>query len=142
MLKTHNLINLGFPLYLILFEILLRTFSSVDASSFIGPGLATSGLGLLIGVLKPKTIKLAPELEEALKKAKKSVVLRPKGDETIVVIGWVATLLELLVWYWCCAITIKNGNATNAENVQTMLIGGSNYILGVILVAFKEREYE
>jgi hypothetical protein len=60
MAKTFNYINIGFPIYLVLFEVLLRTLSSVNTSIFIGPTLAASGIGLLLNTLKPKKIEIDP----------------------------------------------------------------------------------
>lgn len=140
MLKSYNLLNIGFPIYLVLFEVLLRTFSSVDTSSFIGPTLAASGLGLIIGVLKPKTIKLDQTTQHSLKEMGLSAIVRDSKDEKIVFLGWVAILVELLTWYWSCAVAIKTGDKEQAKSIQPLIIGVVNYIIGVILLSFKEAE--
>ena len=138
--KTHNLINLGFPIYLILFELLLRSLSSVDTSSFIGPTLAASGLGLLIGTIKPKKVFLDKELEDKLKAAGISTVARNSKDDKLIQIAWVLILIEILTWYWCCAMTIKTAETKEIKNNLPLIIGIGNYILGIIIASFKENE--
>ncbi len=44
----YRLLTIGFPFYLIIFEKVFRDYSNIDSSSFVGPAIAASGLGLLI----------------------------------------------------------------------------------------------
>lgn len=138
MFKTYNLLNIGFPVYLVVFEIILRSLSSVNTSSFIGPALAASGLGLLIGVIKPKKVALDPNTEKALKEQGITFVARDQRDEKIVVLGWVAILLELMSWYWSCAMSIKYGDSEGPKSFLPLYIGIGNYILGILLSSLKE----
>jgi hypothetical protein len=138
MFRIHNLINLGFPLYLMLFEVLLRSLSSVDTSTFIPPTLAASGLGLLIGTIKPKSVKLDNDLEEKMKEKGISMVARSTKDDKLIQIAWLFILLEILTWYWCCAMTLKGeGNGLSKSNLP-LIVGIGNYVVGIIISSFKE----
>jgi hypothetical protein len=137
MFKTHNILNFGFPVYLIVFEILLRSISSVDTSGFIGPTLAASGLGLLIGTIRPKSLILDPETQQLIQQQGGSIVVRNSKDEKVIILGWIAILLELLAWYWSCAITIKN-ETIHVQSLLPLYVGIGNYIAGIILSSVKE----
>lgn len=140
MFRIHNLINLGFPLYLMFFEVLLRSLSGVDTSLFIPPTLAASGLGLLIGVIKPKTVTLDSELENKLRDSGISVVARNVKDDKLIQIAWLCILVEILTWYWCCSITIKIEHGGLPKSNAPLLIGIANYLGGIIISSFKENE--
>jgi hypothetical protein len=140
-LKMHSILNIGFPLYLVGFEILFRSFSNVDTSGFIGPTLAASGLGLLIGVLKPKTIEiqLDDETVKKLKAKNQTAIVRDPNDEKLVTIAWIAILIELLIWYWSCAEIMKPiPDGETASNYIPLSLGIGNYVVGIIISSFKE----
>ena len=140
-IKMHSILNIGFPLYLVGFEILFRSFSNVDTSGFIGPTLAASGLGLLIGVLKPKTIEtqLDATVIAALKAKNQTAIVRDPNDEILVTIAWIAILIELLIWYWCCAEIMKPlSDGETASSFFPLSLGIGNYVVGIIISSFKE----
>jgi uncharacterized membrane protein HdeD (DUF308 family) len=137
MFKTHNLLNIGFPIYLTLFEWLLRTLSSVDTSSFIGPTLATSGIGLLVSSLKPKKIELDPVTVQTLQNQGITAIVRDKKDERLITICLAALFMELLGWYWSCSLTIKTGDNPQYFNYLPLIIGIFNFLIGIILSTLK-----
>jgi hypothetical protein len=129
LLDIYNILNAGFPIYMIVFEMLLRSFSSVDTSSFIGPTLAAGGLGLILGILQPKAVR-EHYANDKSEQPMQHVPRNPR-DEKLIVLAWMSILVELLIWYWVCASSIKNGNQFYFPG---MLGGASNYVLSLILL--------
>ena len=140
MFKTHNIITIGFPLYLIIFEFVLRSILDVDTQHFIPPTLAASGLVLLIGALKPKEINLAEVGIEMKETDKIKTVVRNVRDEKIIQITWALILAELLTWYYCCALVIKLEKNNNLHVISPSVIGYLNYLVAVIIVSIKEAQ--
>jgi uncharacterized membrane protein HdeD (DUF308 family) len=145
MFRTFTLINIGFPVYLVIFEIIFRTVSGVDTSSFVGPTLASSGMGLIINALKPRAIKLTAEIEEFIKKSGQTYTIRDPKDDKLVIIAWIAILIEIIFWYYSCALSIKNDLAVSAQptivvknNFIPMILGVVNYVIGTIIISNKE----
>lgn len=136
----NNILTIGFPIYLIFFELLLRTIASVDASAFIGPTLAAAGLSVLISLAESTKgnsgIELSYELKEQLKSANVEVV--KKSHKLYEKLIWGCILLGLLVWYWSCNVAITNPNSKTWIVPNHFLIGGINYIISVVLISRKK----
>ena len=143
MFRTFTLINIGFPVYLVTFEIIFRTVSGVDTSSFVGPTLASSGMGLIINALKPRVIKLSTEIENFIKDSGQTYTIRDPKDDMLVTIAWLAILVEIVFWYYSCATAIKNDLTVAAQpatksNMIPMILGVANYVIGTIIISKKE----
>ena len=132
------------PIYLIVFELLLREFSKVDISSFLGPTLAASGLGFMIEVLKPKKVEIPENLKATLEKLP-DVTYRNKSDERLVFASYGFVLICVLIWFYTCAISIKDvstganiASETNSIFLSlAFLLGCVNYLIGVIFSSLK-----
>lgn len=133
MFNPYNILNVGFPIYLICFEISLRFVSNVDTSSFVVPTLAASGLGLLIGTVRPKEVSNDAHIEQSLNNGTRPLVVREKRDEAMVLLGWISILIELLGWYFCCALSIKSGGKMFGYNTIPLYTGIGSYAVAVFL---------
>lgn len=145
-LSIHKWISIGFPIYLIVFEILLREFSKVDISSFLGPTLAASGLGFMIEVLKPKKIELTDDLKSSLANLPDNLTFRSKKDEKLVFASYGFVLICVLIWFYSCALSIKVPTSeeeiiTQTESISfvsfAFILGCINYVIGVIFSSLK-----
>ena len=132
----YNLIIFGFPLYLILFEMLFRTFSQIDTSSFIGPTIGAAGLSLMIPLVRPKSVELNAEEMELVKNNNLSIKFI--ADERLINVIWVMILVGILVWYWSCAISFLEPKESLWIFPKHFVIGMVNYVFGVILATYKE----
>ena len=132
----YNILVLGFPFYLIFFEILFRTFSQVDTSAFIGPTIGASGLSLLIPLVKPKEIEASLEDIESAKE--KGLSVKYERDDKLITIVWTSILFGILLWYWSCATSIESPKEMVWLFPKHFIIGTSNYVIGVALTIWKE----
>jgi len=146
-MSIHKWISIGFPIYLIFFELLLREFSEVDISSFLGPTLAASGLGFMIEVLKPKKVEIPEEFKEILDGLPDNISIRNKDDEKLIFASYGFVLICVLIWFYSCALSIKPPPIENVEiakqakNISfisfAFLLGCFNYVIGVIFSTLK-----
>ncbi len=146
-LSIHKWISIGFPIYLIIFELLLREFSEVDISSFLGPTLAASGLGFMIEVLKPKKVEIPEDFKEKLAGLPDNISIRNKDDEKLIFASYGFVLICVLIWFCTCALSIKSPSpediegAKQARNISfisfAFLLGCLNYVIGVVFSTLK-----
>jgi len=136
----YKWINIGFPIYLVLFEIIVRSFISTDLSSFVGPALASAGMGILIGLLKPTKIDIDDKLKEEIKKKGMTLALRNTKDENTINLAWAFILVELLAWYYVCNLSMSNKDFSVFGLVpMTILIGCVCYFVSIGLSNYKEK---
>lgn len=132
----YNFLIFGFPIYLILFEILFRTFSHVDTSTFIGPTIGASGLSLLIPLVKPKIVKISDD--ELIFIKKNNLTLKYENDDKLIFVVWVSILIEIIVWYWSCSTSINTPKELYSIFPKHLCIGVINYMIGVLLTIIKD----
>lgn len=122
----------GFPLTLLAFEWGLRVILSVDSTGFTGPTLAAAGLSFLMPLTKPKKKNLSAHHGY-------NVVVMSKADSILTPFLWICVFAFLFSWAWACYVSIKlPGNKTLGFDSH-LVIGGSVYILSLILTAIKEK---
>ncbi len=135
----YNFVIVVFPVYLIFFEILFRTFSNIDTSAFLGPTISAGGLSLLISLVKPKTVNLDTDNNELLRLIEQhNLTIKNDRDEKLIVVIWVMILIGILVWYWSCATSLLTPTAKIWVFPKHFLIGLINYLLGVVFTTLKE----
>jgi hypothetical protein len=103
-MSPYRILSIGFPIYLLLFEAVVRLLFKVDISSFIGPSLAAGGLGLLIEGTKPKKIADATIVGITLPQ---NFVVRNIKDERLVLVAWGLILVCIVAWLYSCVSSIK-----------------------------------
>jgi len=142
-LSVHKWISIFFPIYLIAFEALVRQFSKVDISSFLGPTLAASGLGFLIESIKPKKVVVPEEIKEKLVGLPDNFTIRYKGDEKLIHFSYASLLICIMIWFYTCTLSIKplTEESVNVYGLSlasmAFILGCSNYIIGIIFSTLK-----
>lgn len=136
----NRIFTIGFPLYLILFELLLRSFSGTDTSSFIGPTIAAAGLSILISLTEIKEYKNEDKLKQTVKDEIKKYGLSLINKKELIFerVLWFLVLVGLIVWYSSCSIAIKYPNLKIIGMPSHLVVGSINYLLGVSLLMFKK----
>lgn len=141
----YKILNYGFPVYLMLFEMSIRSLLVKDenAPSIIGPSLATSGLGLIISALDD-----SKNFESGLVRAAKQAVQNsgqgdevPVTDKTNTTIRGIAIACLLLgIWGWCtvCVKTLAPGQ-NDVFLVNPTVLGCLMYLVGIVVLTLKER---
>jgi len=132
----YNLIIFGFPVYLIIFEILFRTVSNLNTSTFIGPTLAATGLSFLLPLIRPKRVDLSFDDEEEFKK--KGLIIKNAYDEKLIPVVYAFILVGILIWYWSCATSFLHPKDTLWFFPKHLIIGLINYFLGILFTTIKE----
>ena len=132
----YNFIIFGFPLYLIIFEMLLRAFSQIDTSSFIGPTIGAAGLSLMIPLVRPKSVELSEEEQQMVNNHNLSIKF--VDDERLINIIWVMVIVGILIWYWSCAVSFLKPKKNIWIFPKHFIIGMVNYVIGLILSIYKE----
>lgn len=142
-IKIHTWITIGFPIYLIAFEFMLRNLFKVEISSFIGPSLASSGMGFLLECIKPKKITPPNDIADLLKALPEGYIFRDTRDERRVILSWVYIVICSAVWVYICSISISpkpqdGSNIYSSNYLLTIGLGTLNYVIGTTLLFAKE----
>lgn len=142
-ITIYTWITICFPLYLIFFEFMLRHLFNVEISSFIGPSLASSGIGFLLECIKPNKVILSDDLIDLKKALPSEFTVRDTRDEKRVILSWVYIVVCSAIWVYICSISIKPTSQpeTNlySSNYWFILgLGTMNYIIGITLLFSKE----
>ena len=132
----YKFLTFGFPIYLILFELLFRSLFNLDTSHFIGPALAASGLSLIIGLVKPKPVELEPDVQTLLEQNGQTA--KNLYDERLIFFSWLFILAGLLTWYWSCNLVLTKSTTMVWIFPLPLFIGLINYIIGISLTTIKE----
>ena len=151
----YKLLIYGFPIYMIATELLYRELTNVDTTGYIGPALATAGLGFLIPLTKPKELKLQDEdlysLSSKLGVSADSIrtligrmdrlgySFRPDNDEVLRGYVWLSVFLGFGVWMWACTVSTRFPDAEWWIVKQHMWIGAINYVIGVVFCSLKDK---
>ena len=132
----YNFIIFGFPVYLIVFEIIFRTVSNLDTSTFIGPTLAATGLSFLLPLIKPKPVILTPKDEKDF--INRGLIIKNANDEKLILVIYAAILFGILIWYCSCLSSFLHPNDTLWFFPTHLAVGLINYILGITFTTVKE----
>lgn len=136
---VYKILNFGFPIYLLLFEIGIRATFIKDESTptIIGPALASAGLSFLVTTLSNSTMPLDSEFVKA---ARQELVAQGKADTDFAVVSqktvisrdtaWAFLILGILGWCFVCVKTIAPGQ-NDGLLVHPTLWGGIIYAIGV-----------
>lgn len=142
--NIHFLITITLPLYLIIFQVILRLLFEVEIGIFIGPTLAGAGISFLIPVIKPRKFHKDLEIEKnqssLLNLAQKSVdILNNQGFDIMIlnqaenyITAFVALLINLLIWVITCGLAIK-ATGIDSYHISAILVGGVGYIIGILI---------
>ena len=152
--EPHNIVNFGLPVYLIVFERILKGFSNVDTSTFIPSALAASGLSLICSTVKPKELvyeKLDPSFQalfsknayEEIKRNNPKALPPDKSDIRLINFSYISIFVLMLIWFWVCSMTAKNEfNSQNPNYNFGFVLGLISYFSGLILSIIKDLNNE
>jgi hypothetical protein len=132
-----RLLHWGFPLYLIVVEMIFRAYSHEDTMGFIGPTIATAGLSALMPLTKakPPSTPLSPSTLQALQS--RGLMPVSAADQNLVVVVWLTIISSFFVWFWSCYVSLKEPGAVFLFVPKHITIGLINYFTAVILSALK-----
>ena len=144
----HKAITIGFPIYLVIFEVVLRKFFNTEILSFIGPSLAASGLGLIVETLKPKP--LSADIQQKIAALNiQGLELRESRDEKLRIFATVFILLCIVVWLVSCASSFQEqrqavdtwgGESGSWKGLSSLqfILGCLNYAIGIVFSTLKK----
>jgi hypothetical protein len=125
----HSVLIVGFPIFLVLLEALLRTMLRLDVSSFIGPTLAASGISHLIPLTKP-----AVRTIESKERGRVAVAI---SDLNFIAFIWISVLLGLLAWIASCHYSLILPEAYFLGWPVHQFIGGVVYAFSLLMIFIK-----
>lgn len=139
MTVTHTILIWLFPFYLITLEVIFRFLFDSAATEFIGPAIATAGIGFLLPLTKPREAAdlLSTRTANALT-ARGGVVVH-KGDQQLIPIVWIFVLIGFLVWFGSCYSAQKRTSQSFLGIPEHICVGSANYIIAAVLAGLKSR---
>lgn len=130
----HTWISVGFPVYLIIFEMSVREFLAIDISTFIAPTIAASGMSLIIDVLKPRRIPEGELLSYGT--LRNDQIVQYQKDLDLITLAWVSLLLAVLLWFCTCSMSFTG--KYQQSYWMGITLGSMNYVGGVLFKYFKK----
>lgn len=134
---TYTVLEWGFPFYLIVIEVIVRGILHHDATDFIGPAIATTGLSFLIALTRPKdkTSALDASTAELVKAAGGRIV--SAKDAVLIPIVWILILVGFIVWFAACESSASKPSAGLWNVPAHIWIGFINYFTAAVCSAIK-----
>ena len=133
----NRIITFGFPIYLLIFEYLARTSFDLQSSVFIGPTLASIGLGLVLPLTAVEVREV--DIVDRSGQAATTKISDPK-DVSASHVAWIALLILMLLWLMAIYESVKNPTRTLSLGITAaMLMGGINFVVGVLLSIWRGR---
>jgi hypothetical protein len=136
---AYSILEFGFPLFLVVVELLARSAVHIDATAFIGPAIATAGLVFMIPLMKPKSLSgVDPKILEEVRRRGGQIV--STADQAFIVLVLGCILGGFIVWLWAC----ETSTVAPTDNLfypvpKHAAIGFINYIAAVVCTAIKSR---
>lgn len=136
---VYKILNFGFPIYLLVFEMGIRSTFIKDGSTptIMGPTLASAGLSFLISALSTSTKNLESDIVKAARQVladqgKADTKFTVVSQETVLSrdIAWAFLFLGILGWCFVCVKTIAPGQ-NDGLLVNPIIWGGIIYIMGI-----------
>lgn len=143
MKNIYKYVVIGFPLYLLGFELLFNFVSDINISDFFAPSLAASGLGLMINGLKRKTLEISQEHLDTIKEINPQYEFQliDGNDDRLISLTWISLLVGVLVWYSSCSgVHFEKINWIHeyVKNGLPYVLAMINYIAGAAITFLKE----
>jgi hypothetical protein len=90
----------GFPFFLLFVEWTFRSISGTDAQTFMGPTLASVGVGFLLPLLSPKKRDLGLSETTRMEAEEAGISLIPKNEEILIYLSFVCIIVLTALWVW------------------------------------------
>lgn len=133
----YNLLIWGFPFYLIVVEVIFRSVSGLDTTSFIGASIATAGLSFMLPLTKPKGFRRFISPQAANVAEEKRVIVLSRADLSFIPWVWICIFLGFIIWI-AAAYAGQNEPKTIIFFMPLhTAIGFSNYLLAAVLTGIK-----
>lgn len=145
---SERVILYVFPLFLVILELILKNAGGTNIDGFIGPTLASIGVGFALPLTIYKGIKNSSELpENTPEELKIALASLPKNTYYIiepkhkVFANWclVFTILLTTFWFGSVYLSTKQPHAVWLDQPIHNLLGYVSYFGGFILSEIKER---
>lgn len=133
---VRRILVLGFPTYMVVIEAVLRLGLKVDSSGFLGPTFAATGIGFMMPLTEPKTLRMAQRLENHLKDIGASVIL--ESDQMLIDTAWGLVFVFLLFWAASIYLSVKMTGGASWMFWTSLTLGLLNYLVAIILFVIKE----
>jgi hypothetical protein len=131
----NTVLELAFPLILLLFEWGLKRVLAVDTREFIGPTLAATGLSFLVPLTKPKKSYVAVDVG-------KFATVRAKWDEDFIPITLLFIFLFFFVWLASCYVSLKYPYLAVVFRSYSMslqiVLGALAYFISLVMTGIKK----
>jgi hypothetical protein len=143
MKNIYKYVVIGFPLYLLVFELLFNFVSDTNISDFFAPSLAASGLGLMINGLKRKKLEVPQEHLDTIRQINPNLEFQliDTNDDKLISFTWIALIIGILIWYSSCSgIHLEKINSIN-EYIKIGIpyfLGIINYVAGATITFIKD----
>ena len=131
-----------FPLFLLLIEVFFRFAFETDTQSFIGPTLASFGIGLVLPLTiysKPHNLtlnNLPPSLIQKLTSGEITIITA--REKIFVNICWIMIICFTALWMWSLVLATKYSNLLWLSLPAHYYPGLINYLLGFVFSEVKE----
>lgn len=128
----------GFPVFIILLEILLRSAYSIDSKGLVGPALAATAIGLLLPLTsqKRRDLQLPHAITEKLKG--RGIMIIPKTEKTLIEAVWLILFVFVLAWAYAVYLSCRQVAGGRFGLTWCQMIGIVTYIIGVVLTEIRE----
>ena len=136
---THTILIWLFPFYLIVVEAIFRAISGAASFTFVGPAIATAGIGFLLPLTKPREAEELLGTKTAATLAGKGGSVIYKADQNLIPIVWLFILISFLVWFGTCYSAQSRPNETFLFVPEHMAVGFVNYFIAAVLAGIKSR---
>jgi hypothetical protein len=122
-----------FPFVFVLAEYALRKIHQAESGSFIGPTLASVGIGQLFPLVVTKNqSSLVP------KALQKKYTMVNKADKRLSELAWVFIVAFTLLWVLLLSVSLQKDADDVLFGYSTFYYGLATYFLAVVLAEVKE----
>jgi hypothetical protein len=130
----RRIIVFVFPFLFVLAEYALRKIQNAEAASFIGPTLASVGIGQLFPLVATKDNSLL------LPKAqRKKYTMVNRADKKVSEVAWIFVVVFTLMWVLLLSVSLRQHDNDVLFGYRTFYYGLATYFIAVILTEVKER---
>ena len=122
-----------FPFLFVLAEYVIRQVENAEAGSFIGPTLASVGIGQLfpLVVVKEHSMLVPPD-----KQAEFTMV--NKLDKKVSEVAWVSIIICSLIWFVLLCVSLRREHNDVLFGHSTFYYGLGTYFFAVVLSEVKD----
>ena len=132
-----KMIIFGFPVFLIGLEYLIRQIAKLEAYSFIGPSLASVGVGALIPLIEPKKKDFGLPAATIADYKSRGILLKSEREETFILCVWLFILVLILGWAFALYLSSKLLTQTTWD-IPSLALGLISYTIGITFSQIKE----